>query len=1345
MSDTLNDGGCYKCGICQNFTSQSHAAWVVHLAKHKVVCPYCGKTFHRRDNLKIHIKHTHKGVLWTSPTLGSGISERLNLQNEHWTGELITKQETELNFYHYQYLIKLRNFTEKDNESVENKLKFINNVVCSIGDTCRQLMTHPADKIQLIFITNPDLMMAPLATPFVRRKGFTNSFLMDRTAAILNSNESFALTQDFHISVKLLKKEQMAGGGQKNGRGLHVFADYEHFLRQKRSVMVLAAPKNDQTNLCFAKATQILLAERRFKLKTLSKKMLAAYKRNGVFLKTRAWMLQRSAKVKIGKKIKIVDIPKFEKVLPADVGFRILDAPNHNLLYETARPYKYRLPLLYYKNHFMPILDLKNFLGYRYRCVFCGKNTQSELYKHVCSQKCFKCHQGKHNTDRDFVRTCESCDVSFNSYACFDDHLHSNIGGHKTVCELYKTCQTCSHVHRVDGECGPLNGRYCGFCAKKVNPDHVCMMVAKKTSKNAIKKELFVWDVESRFSDEFFHPDPGVYLKHVPNMVICRKICTMCLNNFNSNCRKCEIMTFTGDRCIRDFISYILKQKHALVLAHNSARYDHIFVANEICKLAAHRNVQRLPIANSILSLNIDNTIFFRDTFLFFRTALKNLPKTFGFVDLLAKTPFPYFFNVKKNWNYIGPLPPLHYYQPCLTKMTNSEKNTFLGWYHENKNFETFFNFRKELKEYCLNDVNVLAQAVVIFRKLFLSFGMEVFERITLSQAAFHLFRDFFMESGTIQILRERKDNTSLATQKWLHVTEKEHNVTIQKADEPFEYIIPNTNYKVDGYHEKTNTCFEFVGCYFHGSVYCDCYRPDEFVVGGQPASVVADCTKQRFVEIRNLGYNIIIMPECVWAKKVREEGYNFAYMPKTLTTRSALSGGRTEVFKIFFSDQLEPTLKARYLDFNSLYPFVQKTYKYPIGAVEFITGPDVVQDISNYFGIISCQIEAPRDLKIPVLPTRISNKLMFGLCTRCMIEKSEDLCKHRASERDLYGCWVSEEIKLAIQFGYKLKFFFQVYNYKNSSGSVFKNYIDHFLKQKIQAKGYPSNLQSDQEKLDYVQEVEDREGIILNKDQIISNSGLYFISKILLNSLWGKLCQRPNLKKTCTVTTDEALAIYSNNHKIEILDIFAIGYSALLINYEFKDQYTPQIPSQNCILGSFVAAYGRMVLYKALNIIGASNLLYTDTDSCIFTEKNDEISKRLHAEIGIGPHLGMLESELSGADDFIKTCICLAPKTYAYVTNKPNKTGQNAIVKNKGFTINTHDENEVCNVDSFIALFKNKAKTLSSVNPNHFVKNPYNSTVFMKKLTKTMKFEYDKRYLHNSVETLPYGYDGPI
>ena len=253
---------------------------------------------------------------WTVPRLGSGIDERFNLENEHWTGELISRRENKLNFYHYQYLIKIKNFTEKDNECVEKKLQFISNVVTGIAGRCRQLLTHPADKIQLVFNSNPNFMMAPLATPFMKRKDFTNSFLLDKAATLLNSNESFALSADFHISVKLLKKEEIVGGGRSHARSLSIFEDYDHFLRGKRSVMLLPDRKNGKKNLCFAKATQILLAQRRFKRKQQTKKTLLQYKRNESFLETSACNLQRSAKVEIGKKIKITDIPKFEEKNP---------------------------------------------------------------------------------------------------------------------------------------------------------------------------------------------------------------------------------------------------------------------------------------------------------------------------------------------------------------------------------------------------------------------------------------------------------------------------------------------------------------------------------------------------------------------------------------------------------------------------------------------------------------------------------------------------------------------------------------------------------------------------------------------------------------------------------------------------------------------------------------------------------------------------------------------------------------------------------------------------------------------------------------------------------------------
>ena len=38
-------------------------------------------------------------------------------------------------------------------------------------------------------------------------------------------------------------------------------------------------------------------------------------------------------------------------------------------------------------------------------------------------------------------------------------------------------------------------------------------------------------------------------------------------------------------------------------------------------------------------------------------------------------------------------------------------------------------------------------------------------------------------------------------------------------------------------------------------------------------------------------------------------------------------------------------------------------------------------------------------------------------------------------------------------------------------------------------------------------------------------------------------------------------------------------------------------------------------------------------------------------------------------------------------------------------------------------------------------MKNPYKGCVYMKKMVKTMKFEYNKRYIVCDVLTLPYGY----
>ena len=58
---------------------------------------------------------------------------------------------------------------------------------------------------------------------------------------------------------------------------------------------------------------------------------------------------------------------------------------------------------------------------------------------------------------------------------------------------------------------------------------------------------------------------------------------------------------------------------------------------------------------------------------------------------------------------------------------------------------------------------------------------------------------------------------------------------------------------------------------------------------------------------------------------------------------------------------------KIEYLDFTSLYPFVNKIKIYPSGHPTIIR--ENFEPISNYFGLIKCKVLAPANLYHPVLP----------------------------------------------------------------------------------------------------------------------------------------------------------------------------------------------------------------------------------------------------------------------------------------------------------------------------------------------------------------------------------------
>ena len=92
------------------------------------------------------------------------------------------------------------------------------------------------------------------------------------------------------------------------------------------------------------------------------------------------------------------------------------------------------------------------------------------------------------------------------------------------------------------------------------------------------------------------------------------------------------------------------------------------------------------------------------------------------------------------------------------------------------------------------------------------------------------------------------------------------------------------------------------------------------------------------------------------------------------------------------------------------------------------------------------------------------------------------------------------------------------MYNPVTKQGGLFTQYINTFLKLKQESSGYPQNVKSEEEKQAYIDQYLDHEGILLEKECIDKNAGLRSLSKLALNSFYGKFGQRTNMKKTLFV-----------------------------------------------------------------------------------------------------------------------------------------------------------------------------------------------------------------------------------
>lgn len=781
---------------------------------------------------------------------------------------------------------------------------------------------------------------------------------------------------------------------------------------------------------------------------------------------------------------------------------------------------------------------------------------------------------------------------------------------------------------------------------------------------------------------------------------------------------------------IQDFCRWLLqpgKFNGYTILAHYGGGYDFQPI---LAYLVAHTRLKPEPIYNGckVITMSIPNlNMRFVDTWRFFMCGLSKLPTMMGFGG--AKGYFPHTLNTPENADLRieRGIPDLSCYEPDRCR-SEKEKHELIDWHTHLSLFAEHspgyvYDLRAEMIRYCRQDVNILRQAVLKLRQVFLDAeGIDPFQYPTLPSATMALFRANHMPEESIAYLDYGKDNYSQASVEWITYTEQQLGIEIQSAwrrrGREARVWIDGKPTKVDGLYGKE--VYEFHGCLYHGCPKC---FPDRTVAmrnGRETVESVYRKTLEKRQRLEEAGYAVHEMWECDWRRQ--NVCVDLSAVPRPLDPRDAFYGGRTNATKLY--SRARPGEKILYKDFRSLYPCIMWDSLYPKGHPTVIT-QDFDYTLRSYFGIVWCSVVPPKNLYHPVLPARKNGKLVFDLEPKS-------------------GAWTTCELLKAIQVGYTISHIRCVHHFEETTTDLFRSYISTFLKIKQEASGYPKWCKTEADRKRYTDDFLRHQGIRLDPADIKKNEALRALAKLCLNNLWGKFGQRAAKSESAWVTRPEQISrlfARMEMNEIENLDLSFVSDTTLFASWNVSDPSPP--PHTNVYLAVFTAAHARLKLYSALETAG-ERVLYFDTDSVIYKIQDSEPDP-----LPSGDYLGDLEDECDPESDWIEEFVSAGPKNYAYRTRE-GKT----VVKVKGITLDLATR-QMITLKKMTAMVRHASGFLTGeaeempapveTSKTRFVLNKHDQSIHTREVVKQYQVVYDKRCVFeirgDEIDTRPWGH----
>ena len=401
---------------------------------------------------------------------------------------------------------------------------------------------------------------------------------------------------------------------------------------------------------------------------------------------------------------------------------------------------------------------------------------------------------------------------------------------------------------------------------------------------------------------------------------------------------------------------------------------------------------------------------------------------------------------------------------------------------------------------------------------------------------------------------------------------------------------------------------------------------------------------------------------------------------------RKALRGGRTDVRKVHHRVSNEDWAKGvriRYQDIVSMYPYVQVAHDYPVGLPTVHVWDDAYYPCFNHRNprqgnnlILECgctkiQRERFRERMMTVLPPHpeptvaeiLADKDFFGIVCASLTPPTdlyhpvlvmwdEDAGKCIATLQPIKaGVFTSVEFKKALEKGYRLDKLHRFDQYHKAPG-LWNPFIKNLYIEKM-ANSEPTPTVEVQNQLvqDYETFFGMGESVASSFNSWGDNPAKRQVFKIMLNSGWGKHCQRAVMGQMQLIShtdQDRMRDVFENasRGKVILKDYANVGMHTMVRFEDLGESTKPNLHDSYLPAGLFVPAYGRMMLYEQLDKLG-ERVLYHDTDSIVYiyeptlynipesdvwgkwsVEKFDYKNGGIRAFTGMGPKTYGMEAE---------------------------------------------------------------------------------------------------------------------